>query len=182
MTTIELKIDDDNYKSFLIIINNLKDLLKTSVDQIPERIDSILNEKKLMGKELSEFKKGSQKNQVEDLVRQSRVVNGIKVIVELLDEIGDLKEMGDAFRTALKTSGVVLLVSVINGKPMAMCAVTDDLTKVVNAGNIVREVGKILGGGGGGKPHLATAGGRDIAKIDDALKAGKNFIISLLEK
>ena len=164
------------------IINNLKDLLKTSVDQIPERIDSILNEKKLMGKELSEFKKGSQKNQVEDLVRQSRVVNGIKVIVELLDEIGDLKEMGDAFRTALKTSGVVLLVSVINGKPMAMCAVTDDLTKVVNAGNIVREVGKILGGGGGGKPHLATAGGRDIAKIDDALKAGKNFIISLLEK
>lgn len=163
------------------LINNIKDLLKTSAVQIPEKIGSLLNEKKQMGKELSEFRKGSQKNQVEELINQSQMVNNVKIIVESLDEVGDLKEMGDAFRSAFKISGVVLIVSVINGKPMAMCAVTDDLIKIVNAGNIVREVGKIMGGGGGGKPHLATAGGRDITKIDEAVKVGKNLIISLLE-
>jgi len=59
---------------------------------------------------------------------------------------------------------------------MVMCAVTDDLTNSLKAGDVVREVGKHMGGGGGGKPHLATAGGKDSSKLSEAMDKGKLFI------
>jgi alanyl-tRNA synthetase len=64
---------------------------------------------------------------------------------------------------------------------MVMCAVTDDLTSKVKAGNIVREVGMFMGGGGGGKPHLATAGGKDVSKLSEALENGLQLIKSQLK-
>ena len=58
-----------------------------------------------------------------------------------------------------------------------MCAVSDNLIAKVKAGEIVRSVGQAMGGGGGGKPHLATAGGKDISKLKEALQSGKKLII-----
>ena len=63
---------------------------------------------------------------------------------------------------------------------MVMCAVSDDLTAKIKAGDIVRSVGEFMGGGGGGKPHLATAGGKDISKLGKALESGKKLIIEKL--
>ncbi len=67
-----------------------------------------------------------------------------------------------------------------NKKPMIMCAVTDDLVDTISAGNIVRELGIIIDGGGGGKPHLATAGGNNIDKLEEALEKGKGIIEELI--
>jgi len=65
---------------------------------------------------------------------------------------------------------------------MVMCSVTDDLTNIIHAGNVVREIGKLLGGGGGGNSHLATAGGKDPAKLTQALEAGRHLIQSIIIK
>jgi len=65
------------------------------------------------------------------------------------------------------------------GKTIVMCAVTDDLISKIQAGKIVKEIGGIMGGGGGGKPHIATAGGTDVKLLQDALDHGKNFIQSI---
>ena len=64
---------------------------------------------------------------------------------------------------------------------MVMCAVTDDLINRIQAGNIVHEVGIIMGGGGGGKPHIATAGGKNLDSLSNALEKGKDLIQSIMK-
>jgi len=73
---------------------------------------------------------------------------------------------------------------VIDEKVALVCVVTDDLIKTKNlqAGKIVGEMAKQLGGGGGGRPHLATAGGKDVHKLDDALGQTLAIIQSMLAK
>ena len=85
--------------------------------------------------------------------------------------------MGDSFRQHFKNNGVALIGTEISGKPMVMCAVSDELIVKVSAGEIVSAVGQVMGGGGGGKPHLATAGGKDVSKLEKALEFGKKLII-----
>ena len=162
------------------LISEVKQLLKCSDSEITERITSILNEKKLLERELNKINQSSQGNIVEDLVESAENLNGYKIVVEQLEEISDFKEMGDSFRQYFKNSGIALIGSKVSGKPMVMCAVSDDLTAKVKAGDIVRFVGQFMGGGGGGKPHLATAGGKDISKLSEALESGKKLIIEKL--
>ena len=101
------------------------------------------------------------------------------MVVQKVDDPGDLKELGDQFRQAFKSCGVSLIGTIQREKPMVMCAVTDDLISKIQAGKIVKEIGGIMGGGGGGKPHIATAGGTDVKLLQDALDHGKNFIQSI---
>ena len=89
--------------------------------------------------------------------------------------------MGDQFRKIFKADGIALIGTIQNDKPMIMCAVTDDLTDKIEAGKIVQEVGILMGGGGGGKPHIATAGGKDIDCLNSALEKGKELIHSLMK-
>ncbi|MEK6566865.1 MAG: DHHA1 domain-containing protein, partial [Bacteroidota bacterium] len=81
-------------------------------------------------------------------------------------------------------SGVGLLAAVIDDKVSLVCVVTDDLVagKKVEAGKIVGAVAKLVGGGGGGRPHMATAGGKDVAKLDEALTKTKSIVESFLHQ
>jgi alanyl-tRNA synthetase len=80
-----------------------------------------------------------------------------------------LREMGDLIRDRLK-SAVIVLGTVHEERPLFLAIVTPDLTaKGLHAGNLIREVAKVAGGGGGGKPNLAQAGGKDKEKLDEAL-------------
>lgn len=81
-----------------------------------------------------------------------------------------LKELGDRMRGTMK-SGIALFAAVLNDTPQLLCVVSDDLVKAgVSAAALVRILGKELGGGGGGKAHMATAGGRDVVKLDHLLE------------
>jgi alanyl-tRNA synthetase len=87
-----------------------------------------------------------------------------------------LRETADWLRDQLK-SAVIVLGTVYEEKPLFLAVVTPDLVaKKYNAGDIVRQVAKITGGGGGGKPNMAQAGGKDKEKIDEALKLVKDLI------
>ncbi|MDX9779929.1 MAG: alanine--tRNA ligase [Candidatus Neomarinimicrobiota bacterium] len=92
-------------------------------------------------------------------------VNRVRV-----DNMDYLKEMGDKMRETMK-SGIAVFAAVLNDTPQLLCVVSDDLVKAgIHAAALVRTLGKELGGGGGGKAHMATAGGRDVAKLDPLLE------------
>jgi alanyl-tRNA synthetase len=109
---------------------------------------------------------------LDTLVQNVTPVSGVNVVAGRVEaaDMDDLKRVGDALRAKLQ-SGVGLLGTVIEDKAQLVCVVTDDLVagKKLNAGKIVGELAKVVGGGGGGRPHMATAGGRDVTRLDEAL-------------
>jgi alanyl-tRNA synthetase len=120
---------------------------------------------------------------IDGLLATAATVDGVKVVASRM-EAGDMDEMkriGDALRDKLG-SGVGVLGTVIDGKVALVCVVTDDLVKAkrVQAGTVVGALAKLVGGGGGGRPHLATAGGKDVDKLDDALQQTKNIVAGML--
>ncbi|TSA26900.1 MAG: alanine--tRNA ligase, partial [Ignavibacteriales bacterium] len=138
------------------------------------RINELHDEKKKLEKQIAEFQLQSKLGGLDKIISSPIYVNGIylfkgKVSASNMDE---LKSMGDELREKMK-SGVGVLISEIEGKVGIVAVVSDDLIKEkkILAGNIVKEVAKIVGGSGGGRPHLATAGGKDVEKIDEALNS-----------
>lgn len=146
---------------------------KSKIESEQIRINELLDEKKKLEKELAELKLKEKLGGIDSIVSSPVIIKGIniykgKVSASNMDE---LKSMGDELREKMK-SGVGLLISQIEEKVGIVAVVTDDLIKdkKMSAGNIVKEVAKTVGGSGGGRPHLATAGGKDISKIDEALE------------
>ena len=93
-----------------------------------------------------------------------------------------MKVIADQLRSDLKQT-VILLATVVNGQVAFLCTVSHELVEQgLNAGDIVRSVAKIAGGGGGGRPELAEAGGGDASQLTNALKHGKDLITETLNK
>jgi len=100
-------------------------------------------------------------------------VLSLKVDAASVDE---MRGLADDLRNKLG-SGVVILGAVINNKPMLIAAATPDVVKQgVHAGNIVKALAPIIGGGGGGRPNMAQAGGRNASKLDEALNAAPQVV------
>ena len=163
------------------LIRDIRNTLKCSEDVILDRLNAILEDRKNLEVENHKLQQANQASQVDGLVDSADIVMNLRLIVQKLDTTGDLKDMGDQFRKILKVGGVALIGTIQNNKPMVICAVTDDLTDKIQAGNIVNEVGVLMGGGGGGKPHIATAGGKNLDTLDKALEKGKELIQSLMK-
>ena len=153
--------------------------LKCSEKEILTRLHSLISDKKNLERENKELKQSSMAGRVEELVADAEDLGELRLVVQKVDDPGDLKELGDQFRQVFKSRGVSLIGTIQREKPIVMCAVTDDLISKIQAGKIVKEIGGIMGGGGGGKPHIATAGGSDVKLLQDALDHGKNFIQSI---
>jgi alanyl-tRNA synthetase len=164
------------------VISEIRKELKCTEDEISSRIQSLIADKKILEREIKELRQFSMTGEIGDLVTGAESLGDIRLVVKNVDDPGDLRELGDQFRQAFKTKGAALIGTIQKDKPMVMCAVTDDLTSQIQAGKIVKEMGGVMGGGGGGKPHLATAGGNDIHLLQDALDHGRNLIQSILQK
>ncbi|HQJ75300.1 MAG TPA: alanine--tRNA ligase [Bacteroidota bacterium] len=148
--------------------------------------NEILTEKlKQFEKEIKKFKALNLKDTIEHIINNSPKVEDIKVVSYKTDveSIDELKSIADMVRDKLK-SGVAVLGAIVNDKAQIVAIVTDDLvkTKKLMAGSIVNEVAKIINGGGGGKPNFATAGGKDVSKLDEALKTTKSIVEKLYKK
>ncbi len=114
----------------------------------------------------------------ESLLSQTEEINGVKVLVARVppSRVEILREMADFIRDKLK-SVILVLGTLSEGKPTFLAAVTPDLvSRGYDAGKIVREVAQVTGGGGGGKPNLAQAGGKNKEKLDEALRLVKTLI------
>jgi alanyl-tRNA synthetase len=106
------------------------------------------------------------------------LVKDVQVLRSIVDgaEIETLRNMCDKFRQKY-SSGIAVLGTVINGRPMVVATVTEDIIKRgIKAGDLVKFVAEILGGSGGGKPTLAQAGGKDPSRLEDALEGVSMYI------
>ncbi|MFP4368697.1 MAG: alanine--tRNA ligase [Candidatus Kapaibacterium sp.] len=117
---------------------------------------------------------------IPDLASKAKDVNGIKVTAGVLEveSIDQLRDLAEQLRNSLKESGIGLLGTVSGDKVQLVCVVTDDLKKKLPAGKLVGEAAKRLGGGGGGKPHMATAGGRDKEALPELIESGFYEIVN----
>ncbi|MBI3788930.1 MAG: hypothetical protein HY276_11840, partial [Ignavibacteriales bacterium] len=151
--------------------------------QIENVILELAEKKKTLEKELSKYRLQSLSGNIDQLIQKAVSFNGTKLVSAKVSvgSMDELKSLGDTLRSKLG-SGVGLLASVIDEKVALVCTVSDDLikTKNIQAGKIVGAVAKLVGGGGGGKPHLATAGGKDVAKLDEALQSTEAIVKSFL--
>jgi len=91
--------------------------------------------------------------------------------------VNDLKQAGDIIREKLY-KGIGIFTSVFNDKPVIVVAVSDSLIKEegIKAGDIIKKLAKIIGGGGGGRPHMATAGGKNSQKIPEMFEESDKII------
>ncbi|MAT59681.1 MAG: alanine--tRNA ligase [Ignavibacteriae bacterium] len=153
------------------------------IQKTEHRVNELLEEKKKLEKEIAELLLKEKLGGIDSIISLKETVEGIdlykgKVEASNMDE---LKSMGDELRNKIK-SGIGLMIAEVEDKVQMVCVVSDDLIKEKNlsAGKIVGDTAKILGGGGGGRPHLATAGGKDASKIDEALSSLSSIISKYL--
>ena len=167
----------------LALLGRLSRKLNTPADELEGRISGLMDDNRTLQKEIESIKKESLVGGFEGLMQQVQEVNGVKLLAAQVDgaDADGLRELTDRYRDKVG-SGVAVLAAVSNDKPILIAVVTDDLTKRgLHAGNIIREVAKMVGGGGGGRPTMAQAGGRDAARLPEALAAVPNLVASSLK-
>ena len=156
--------------------------LNASPDQAVEIVQKLQAETRRLARDVEQLKMkaalGGREGGADDDVRE---VKGVKVVARRVSglEKGALRGLSDSLRDRLG-SGVVVLASEADGKVSLVVSVTKDLTPRVQAGRLVKELAPIVGGGGGGRPDFAEAGGKDPSKIDDLLRQTPTVLESLL--
>jgi len=150
--------------------------LQVSTDDLVPRVDGLLAELEHTQKRAESLERELLKRQVAELPRKQVV--GITVVSGELSvsSVEFLREAGDWLKNDVK-SGVVVLGTALEGRPTMMVMGTKDIVEQgFHAGNVVKEAAKAMGGGGGGRPDMAQAGGRDPAKLMDALQAAEEEV------
>ncbi len=146
--------------------------LQTSPAEVEERVQSLMAEIDSLQREQEAMERRLSLQAAEGLLTQAQDVDGVTVLSAraAAASADSLREVGDYLRDKLG-SGVVVLGAVVNDRPMLVSMVTRDLIdgRGLNASDIARGAARVVGGGGGGRPDVAQAGGRDASKLDDAL-------------
>jgi alanyl-tRNA synthetase len=156
----------------------------STINSLNEVREKYLEEKKQHDRASAKQKVSEAAGVIDDLITKAQTVSGFKLVTGKfeLDNMDELKEISDKLREKIG-SGVGLLYSIIDEKVALVAVVSDDLVKQkkLSAGKIAGDIAGMLGGGGGGKPHLATAGGKDVTKLDEAISALPGIIEKYLK-
>jgi len=159
-------------KSRLTALQCVAKEVEGSLDEVPNKVKTLISELEAERKRVLSLERELSRRIAEDLLGQAEQVSGVTVLAAKVPALTMpiLREMGDILRDRLK-SAIVVLATVYNGRPNFLAMVTPDLiAKGFHAVDIINQVAKVTGGGGGGKAAMAQAGGKDAAKIDEALK------------
>jgi alanyl-tRNA synthetase len=155
---------------------------ESPADALKRELERREEELKKLRKELEQVRMKSASSSVSSATENVREVNGVKVLATRADNLErtQLRTLVDNLRNKLG-SGVVVMGSVADGKVALIVGVTKDLTSRVQAGKIIAEVAKKVGGSGGGRPDMAEAGGKDPASLDAALAASYGVVEGMLK-
>jgi alanyl-tRNA synthetase len=157
--------------------------MESSLHERENAVSRLIDETKSLKKALSRKKVREEVSNIDDLLLEAVSLNGLKVVSGKVEAstMDELKSIADSLRAKIG-SGVGVLGAVVQDKVALVCVVTDDIIKEkhIEAGKVVGEVAKLVGGAGGGRPHLATAGGKDVQKLDEALKSTQGIVRSFL--
>ncbi|MCR5160463.1 MAG: alanine--tRNA ligase [Lachnospiraceae bacterium] len=146
-------------------------MLKTNPAGLPAKIAQLQAELKESRSEVEALKSRLAKDALGDVMDQVQEIRGVKLLVKSLKDVdmNGLRELGDQLRDKIG-EGVIVLASVVDGKVSLMATATDGAMKAgAHAGNLIKGIAALVGGGGGGRPNMAQAGGKNPAGVDAAL-------------
>ena len=156
-------------------------------EEVPEKAVQLTAELKAVQKELEALKAGIAAQKVEELLKTATEVEGLRIVSASFPGTGGdaVRGMCDRARDAATPDTVVVLAGIQEDKGSVSfgcyCG-PEAVRRGVKAGDVVREVAKICGGKGGGRPDIAMAGGRDLSKVDEAVKAAASIAVRLLNQ
>ncbi len=160
------------------LINETAETLKTQPSNIAVRAAALTDEVKAYKKEIEELKRQSMGDSAGDLIKSAKEINGVKLVTGRFDgiDINDLRTLSDHLK-AKEKSIINVLAAVNDGKVTFLVSVADDLLeKGYHAGNLIKQIAKVAGGGGGGKADMAQAGAKDPSKVAEALAFAETLI------
>ncbi len=151
------------------VVQDLDQLLNTNPDELPAKIQELLEQSRRLEKELQRLQAARVLEKVDDFLKEAETIGEVRLVVQHFSnlEVDLLKQLGDKLRQKAKKT-VGFFINHVEDRLNFVCAVTDDVIKQygIKAGELVKEAAKLAGGGGGGRPHLATAGARQPEKAD----------------
>ena len=162
------------------LIDEAAAALKTPKDKIVERIDALHAEVKSLEKELAEIEKAKAGSFADSAVSGAKDIGGVKAVIAACDaaDAAALRDTADKIRDKLDC-GVVFLAANGGDKLLFTAMATKSANeKGAHCGNIIKEAAKVAGGGGGGRPDMAQAGGKDVSKLADALAKAEEVLAS----
>lgn len=166
------------------VIQELGRGLNAAPGEIAERVDALSSRIRDLEKQIKKIKAEGAFGGT-DLISAAVEFNGIRIAAGKVDaaDVEELKTMADTIRAKIG-SGAGVLGAEIEGKVSIVAVVTDDLVagNILKAGDIVKRIAPIIGGSGGGRPHMAMAGGKDASKIDEALAAVPDVVSNLIKR
>ena len=164
-------------------LNKAAHLMKTTPDNLADKITHMMAENKSLHGEVESLKSRMAQEAAGDVMDQVTEVKGVKLLAAQLDgiDMNGLRDLGDQFKAKLG-EGVVVLASANDGKVSLMVTATDGAMKQgAHAGNLVKGIAGCVGGGGGGRPNMAQAGGKNPAGIPDALEKAAEVLESQIK-
>jgi alanyl-tRNA synthetase len=167
----------DLINSYESRVKEIGALLRGTADDAVDRVKRLLDRQKELEKEIAKLRGELEKDRIPDLISQKQVISGANVLIAQLDGVDgkQLREIADQLKDKLG-SGIVVLASASDGNVNLVASVSKEMTKKFHAGNIVKELAGMVGGGGGGRPDFAQAGGKEPAKIAAALKRAEEIV------
>lgn len=147
-------------------------ILKTTPASLTERAEHLMAELKALQSENESLKSKAAKEALGDVMDQVVEVNGVKLLATKISgvDMNGLRELGDQLKSKI-AEGIVVLMSDLDGKVNMVAMATDGaMKKGAHAGNLIKGIAALVGGGGGGRPNMAQAGGKNPAGIDEAIK------------
>ena len=170
------------YKEIENKLAEIAKLVKGTPATAVEKVEHLLAEVKALQSENESLKSKAAKDALGDVMNQVVEVNGMKVLATKVDgvDMNGLRELGDQLKEKIG-EGIVVIASNVDGKVNLMATATDAAMKAgAHAGNLIKEIAKLVGGGGGGRPNMAQAGGKNPAGIDDAIAKAKEVAAAQL--
>ena len=170
------------YKEIENKLAEIAKLVKATPANAVEKVEHLLAEVKALQSENESLKSKAAKDALGDVMNQVVEVNGMKVLATKVDgvDMNGLRELGDQLKEKIG-EGVVVIASNADGKVNLMATATDAAMKAgAHAGNLIKEIAKLVGGGGGGRPNMAQAGGKNPEGIDEAIAKAKEVAAAQL--
>ena len=160
------------------LLDSLAAKLQTPVADLEARLDSFIEDSEQIRHRLAAFEGEALRREAQLLLDRVADVGGVKVLASrtAASNADAMREMGDFLKARLESS-VLVLGGIVEGRPTLVAMVTEDLVaRGLHAGNIVKEAAQVMGGGGGGRPNLAQAGGRDPERLDASLQSVPDIV------
>ena len=164
------------------LLNQIAQLVKSDKSAVLVRVEQLLEQTKLLEKNIEQLKAQKASQQSAQLINQCEKINNKNLLIAKLDNVEAkvLRTMIDDLKNQLKT-GVIILAAVNGDKINLAAGVTNDLINIVKAGELVSQLALKVGGKGGGRPDFAQAGGMDLSALPEALSSMKKEISNKLQ-